>query len=71
MRALSLRSVTAVLEAPRRNGVRLIGDGLGIRFTPSADDCGVTMDSNFFPSPTAGCEEWAVGPLDPLAEADA
>jgi len=48
MRALSLRSVTAVLEAPLRNGGQLMDWAYVLLHRP--DDCGVAMNSNFFPS---------------------
>src|SRR5438477_484405 len=46
--ALSLRSVTAVLEAPLRNGGQLMDWAYVLLHRP--DDCGVAMNSNFFPS---------------------
>src|SRR5205807_1539788 len=48
MRALSLRSVTAVLEAPLRKGGQLMDWAYVLLHRP--DDCGVAMNSNFFPS---------------------
>src|SRR5438874_10084303 len=60
MRALSLRSVTAVLEAPLRNGGQLMDWAYVLLHRP--DDCGVAMNSNFFPPTTARCEVWPVGP---------
>src|SRR5882672_12605314 len=50
MRGLSLRSVTAVLEAPRRNGGRLIYMDRAYVLPHRPDDCGVAMNSKILPS---------------------